>query len=1016
MGRNCSWIVVTLLVLAFMVVSSCSKEEKAEAPTVKLFESAIIVSYTKAGVSAEVTDDGGAEVKARGIIYGKPNGTVDTVFCGGGMGVFSAELPNLEPNTYYNYEAFARNVGGMGLSGKVTFCTKDYSLPTVNTSEAEDIGINAVTIGGEVTKDGDASITERGVCWNTSPNPTLDNSHATAGEGIGKFTCDINGLTANTTYHVRAYATNTKGTAYGGEVSFSTLDYDLPEVVTLDVTDITQTTAKGGGQVTSDGGTTVTGRGICWSTSHDPTIDDNHVENGSGTGSFTCDISGLIAHTTYYVRAYAINVKGTVYGNEKSFNTSACLPTVSTGSVTGITFSTAVGDGNVVDDGGSSVSERGVCWSESPNPTISGPHNNNGTGIGVFTVNMNGLSVHTNYYYKAYAINGVGVAYGEEKNFMTLSATIPEITTSSVTNISQTTATTGGIVVSDGGSPVTERGICWSTSHNPTINGQHESNGTGIGSFTVNLSGLTINTTYYVRGYAVNSQGTAYGDEVEFKTDGAHTPTVTTKDVTSITLTSAASGGNVVEDGGAEVTARGVCWSTSPNPTLSNQFTTNGTGIGNFTSNLIGLTEGTKYYIRAYATNSVGTSYGEQKDFTTQSVNLPTITTNNVTNITKNSAKCGGNITNNGGGPITARGVCWSTSPNPTLNNYYTTNGTGTCSFTSNITGLTQGTTYYVKAYATNSSGTSYGEQKTFTTLDIPTVTTKNVTNVTSTTASCGGNVTNDGGATVHFKGVCWSTSPNPTFDDSHTNDGSGTGNYTSTITGLVENTTYYLRAYAVNNVGVGYGTQKVFHTTNSLEEWLYYGDFNNHVDCWGLSLGGTSEWAVMFPTSILTQYEGTSITKVRAYLGITGSYTLKIYRGGSSQPSTLLLTKAFNVTSTGWNIIDINPLVLTTSSTLWVSITTTYSMGYYPKGACAGVNNPNARWSNSNGNGWEDIIETNGGQDLCWEIQACVTSQVKGEEGVEIWLPQMNTGPKSSTNDRVSRNPNEVIKRYKND
>ena len=92
------------------------------------------------------------------------------------------------------------------------------------------------------------------------------------------------------------------------------------------------------------------------------------------------------------------------------------------------------------------------------------------------------------------------------------------------------------------------------------------------------------------------------------------------------------------------------------------------------------------------------------------------VTTNNVTDITQTTAVCGGNVTITGNGTVTARGVCWSTNSNPTVNDNHTSNGTGTGNFTSNITGLTPNTTYYVRAYATNNAGTVYGEQKMFTT------------------------------------------------------------------------------------------------------------------------------------------------------------------------------------------------------------------------------------------------------------------------------------------------------------
>jgi hypothetical protein len=276
------------------------------------------------------------------------------------------------------------------------------------------------------------------------------------------------------------------------------------------------------------------------------------------------------------------------------------------------------------------------------------------------------------------------------------------------------------------------------------------------------------------------------------------TPMVTTNAVSNITSTSAAAGGNVIANGGSAVTARGVCWSRLANPDITDNTISNGNGTGSFTSSITGLSPGLTYHVRAYAVNSMGTSYGNDVSFTTTAV-LPTVTTTAVSNITSTSADSGGKVTSDGGAAVTARGVCWSTNVNPTTTDSTTSNGTGTGAFTSNMTGLSPGTVYYVRAYATNSVGTSYGGEETFTSgAIVPAVTTTAVTDITSTTSSSGGNVTDTGGSPVTAKGVCWSTSPNPGLSDNKTVDGTGMGSFTSNITGLMENTTYYLRAYTV--------------------------------------------------------------------------------------------------------------------------------------------------------------------------------------------------------------------------
>lgn len=214
-----------------------------------------------------------------------------------------------------------------------------------------------------------------------------------------------------------------------------------------------------------------------------------------------------------------------VQGNVMSWDTIHApteLPSVTTYEVTNITTDYAMASGEVTDEGGGTVSERGICIDTEHNPSIEGNHVANGSGLGFFMVSMSNLWEGTTYYVRAYATNEAGTAYGEEVTFTTL--TTPTVTTSVVTNIAEHTATGGGTVVSDNGSPVLVRGICWSTSHSPTTSNSHATSGSGTGSFTVNMTGLAAHTTYYVRAYATNSVGTEYGNEVSFTTQ-QHEPT-----------------------------------------------------------------------------------------------------------------------------------------------------------------------------------------------------------------------------------------------------------------------------------------------------------------------------------------------------------------------------------------------------------------------------------------------------------------------------------------------------------
>ena len=446
-----------------------------------------------------------------------------------------------------------------------------------------------------------------------------------------------------------------------------------------------------------------------------------------GESAFHVNINNLSTETKYYYCFECYSSHSSTRSEVHSFVTlKAEKPVVETGAVENITLTFATCGGNVVSDCGADVTERGVCWSTSQNPTINDNKTSDGAGIGTYNSSITGLNKNTTYYVRAYASNSVGTAYGDEISFTTLKDIVkPTVKTNEVSSVVQDAAICGGVVIDDGGVEVTARGVCWSTSQNPTINGSHTDDGTGEGDFTSTITGLTAGTTYYVRAYATNEKGTSYGEEKSFMTSiYMDLPILTTKEIEDITETSATSGGEVVSDGGAPVIARGICWSTSQNPTIDDNdgMTTDGNGTGTFTSDLVNLTANTTYYVRAYATNVMGTAYGEQRSFTTEEeeaeLTPPTVITSEVIDITETTAVSGGNVTDDGGATVTARGICWSTSQNPTIddNDGMTTDGNGIGTFTSNLINLTANTTYYVRAYATNEKGTSYGDEMSFTT------------------------------------------------------------------------------------------------------------------------------------------------------------------------------------------------------------------------------------------------------------------------------------------------------------
>lgn len=491
------------------------------------------------------------------------------------------------------------------------------------------------------------------------------------------------------------------------------------------------------------------------------------------------------------------------------------------------------------------ISQHGHCYSIEEKPDIEDTHTELGPVSSAikFTSEVTGLTRNTKYYLRSYFTYGYGVVYGPQIEISTLNKSKPSVITAAISGITIDSAKCEGNVTADNDSPVTNRGFCWAKHNAPALDSclGYSSNGTGTGIFTHYITGLQEGTTYYVIAYAINELGIGYGEIKSFITVPIQLPEVVTSDASQITNTSAISGGNVTNAGLGIISARGVCWSTLQNPTIANTHSNDGSGLGSYTSSITSLEPNTLYFIRAFATNQKGTSYGAEKSFKTLSFSLPQLTTSNAINITSVSASSGGNVTSSGGATITGRGICWSSDPNPTIANTHTIDGSGTGSFTSNLTSLVPNTLYYIRAYATNSVGTAYGNEVTFTTLSsitLPTITTFNASNITKNTATSGGNVTSSGGATVTLRGVCWSTSSNPTIANSYTNDGSGTGSFTSYLSSLIPNTLYYVRAFATNSAGTAYGNQISFTTQSGTQIVDYIYDDGIYEQGWIINPG----------------------------------------------------------------------------------------------------------------------------------------------------------------------------------
>ena len=573
--------------------------------------------------------DGGASVTDMGICWSKQaNPTIEDIHKSTKDTVTVLDMTDLQENTTYYVRAYAVNKIGVSYSEEVVFTT--YALPEVRTEEIDDIQVNVALLSATLLFDGNDTATIKGFCWSDKAEPTIDANHIAVDTISAHYTYLLPELLPATEYRVRAYAQNKIGVVYGEEVTFTTLQQS--------------STPENG---TENGNAYVDlGLSVKWATCNvgasSPEEYGDYFAWGETEPKGFYDISSY----KWYDKSnssptkYNIDSNYGVVDNKTTLDLSDDAARANCGGSWRMPTDTELWE------------LREQCtWTWTTQNGVSGykvRSNSNDHSIFLpaagFRTDGDSHNIGSRGHYwsctlytedphnacRMYFASGYVYIGNDPRNYglsvrpvlgpeIEVDATLPIMTTSVVTQITETSAVAGGNVTSDGGASVTERGVVYATTQNPTTNNIKVKSGIGTGSFTCNLTGLQQNTTYYVRAYAINEKGTAYGEEVTFITNKQIVlPSVTTATVTQITETTAVAGGNVTSDGGASVTERGVVYSINQNPTTADNKIPNGSGMGSFTCNLTSLQPNTTYYVRAYATNEVGTAYGEEVSFTTQ--------------------------------------------------------------------------------------------------------------------------------------------------------------------------------------------------------------------------------------------------------------------------------------------------------------------------------------------------------------------------------------------------------------
>lgn len=592
-----------------------------------------------------------------------------------------------------------------------------------------------------------------------------------------------------------------------------------PKMTTGDVSDIYRVGATLSGTIQKTEGNIIKECGVLYSTIQSMAEYEQVTIPLEEAAAFTIPLQGLKPGTTYYYCTYASSGRSIAKGEIKSFSTVAnSAPLFNVLILEALDEQSMTLSTTIKDAGGSEVTVRGFCWklAEDDNkeePTLADNLSNVPLEELVFSSKISGLEPSKPYLVRAYAVNGVGVGYGETLSLTTTAATVPVVSKITETTSTPLSVTVESTLISNGEMPIIEKGFCWSTeTEEPTIAHIKKVVKGDENKFSALIDELKPVTAYHIRAYATNALGTGYSETFTYTTP----LNIADLDVTTITEvkpTTAKAVSVIISENGSEVTERGFCLSkTNKEPTIENSKVVVNATTATYSSVLTNLDSGTTYYIRSYATNSKGTGYGKATEFTT-AVDL-SITT--VSAITDNEASVSAEIvTASKEFTITEKGFCYSTTNAvPTVADVKKTSSASGNAITVKLSELTGNTKYYICAYAVNAKGTYYGPVKEFTTKEGVSIAATYVTNITQSSAFASSEILSDAGKDILEKGFCFSVSNSkPTAADRKIVSKAEGNLLTATIDGLSSNLKCYICGYLRNVRGYYYGKVTSFNT-----------------------------------------------------------------------------------------------------------------------------------------------------------------------------------------------------------
>lgn len=861
-----------IIMCGLLLLSGCEEDaEPSMYPPTLAGGSVVEMTRVQAILSGAVVPHPASIVKyAIGFMVSTSDNMADAMFFAAteeteGSNQHTATATGLKPGTQYYFCLYAKS-GDTLVKGPIqSFKTEESTAPVVSVPTVLSKDETTLKLSSQVTDDGDDTPTIRGFAYKIyidgdadptkSDNVVLGSLTPTRGKE-DPFTGTAINLQSNTTYVIRAYATNKVGTGYSQAILLTTDELMTP-IVTIappDLEKLTSYTLEVTGTVTDERGYPVIERGFCWSTeSRLPVI----IENGKNqitadkTETFTKIVTGLNSKTKYYLRAYATNEKGTGYSAPIEFTTSEeQTASLTKMIVSDITSESAVLSALITAGEGATILEKGFCYSKEHNPT----KDDNPLPIRgedkLILMQLDALEEGVTYYARAYATTRDDTFYSNEVEFTTGALHVPTIGNPVFKNVTETSATISAVIINNGGSEVQERGIYYSLSNqNPEQGGTDVrtalSESTDLSKITVHLTGLTGGQKYYVKAFARNIKGTGYCDaSATLMTQENTPPKVSSLMVMEIQDDNVKAKAFVSDAGGSglAIIERGFVWSNNgTTPTIQNnagKIIASGTS-DNFESQLSQLDPATAYIVRAYAKNNKveEAGYSQAIHFVTGRTYAPNLTNGRIEAVKSDRITISASIYNDGGATVTDYGICWAPSgETPSIEGNHAKGTMAGKSFTATATGLTHSTTYSVAAYAKNKdrNGVSYIHFGDITTAALPPQPDDNPTpdnpilgskpsmdgvyssGIFPTKLIISSGISDQGSSAITAQGFIWSTT------DQNPEVGKAgciiisipPGEELKTvITGLAPGTICYVRSYATNDVGTGYSSTAYLST-----------------------------------------------------------------------------------------------------------------------------------------------------------------------------------------------------------